>query len=374
MRISPFFAAYLLGACLYLAGPSAPPLMAVQRATQAEAQKAPDTVENPDELIRRADAMRQQGEIAAAEQALQQAIRIHPESIEANDALGELLLSQQRYSEAMDRFEAVLTHSAHDSRASAGEQKAAITLALQARQAGKGDEALIQLQRARVLLPDDVTILVDLGIQAQSMHQLSFAADALNDALKISPSDPRALYAAARVEMDQEHFAEAEKHFHAYLAQHPNDASAHYGLGHLFQMQLRIADARAEFERSIALQPVQTESYYQLGEMALDAGHDDEATRMFAKTLSRMPTHGGALTGVGILAFRAKNYAAARDSLTKAVAAAPDYQPAHYYLGLSLRRLGDKEGSARELKIAVDLAAKQQGKGKPTYVITPPAH
>jgi tetratricopeptide (TPR) repeat protein len=124
----------------------------------------------------------------------------------------------------------------------------------------------------------------------------------------------------------------------------------------------------------IALQPVQTESYYQLGEMALDAGHDDEATRMFAKTLSRMPTHGGALTGVGILAFRAKNYAAARDSLTKAVAAAPDYQPAHYYLGLSLRRLGDKEGSARELKIAVDLAAKQQGKGKPTYVITPPAH
>ena len=372
MRILPFLAAYLIGACFYLAGPSAPPLRAAQRATQDEAQKIPNRAENPDELIRRADAMRQRGDTAAAEQALQQAIRIHPESIEANDALGELLLSQRRYSEAMDRFEAVLTRSAHDPRASAGEQKAAITLALQARQAGKGNEVLIQLQRARVVLPDDLTLLVDLGIQAQSMHQLPFAADALKDALKISPSDPRALYAAARVEMDQEHFDEAEKHFHAYLAQRPNDASAHYGLGHLFQMQLRTADARAEFECSIALQPVQTESYYQLGQMALEAGHDDEAARMFAKALSRMPTHGGALTGVGILAFRAKNYAAARDSLTKAVAAAPDYQPAHYYLGLSLRRLGDKEGSARELKIAVDLAAKQQGKGKPAYVITAP--
>lgn len=374
MRISPFLAAYLIGASLSLAGPFAAPLLAAERATQTEAQNAPTKAANPDELIRRADALRQQGDVAAAEQALLRVLNIHPESIEANDALGELLLSQRRYSEAMDRFEAVLIRSAHDSRASAGEQQAAITLALRARQAGQGTEALIQLQRARVVLPDDLTVLVDLGIQAQGMHQLPFAADALKDALRISPSDPRALYAAARVEMDQEHFAEAEKHFHAYLEQRPNDASAHYGLGHLFQMQLRTADAKAEFERSIALQPVQTESYYQLGEMALDAGHDDEASRMFAKTLSRMPTHGGALTGMGILAFRAKKYAAARDSLKQAVAAAPDYQPAHYYLGLSLRRLGDKEGSARELKIAVDLAAKQQGKGKPAYVITAPPH
>jgi len=288
-----------------------------------------------------------------------------------SDALsqGEQLLAAHRDLEAMAQFESVLANSPYDARARDGEREAAIAVALGEKKAGRGEEALLCLMRARKALPDDVTVLTDLGVQAQMMHQLPLASGALHEALVLKPSDPTALYALARVELDQDHFSASEQLFRAYLTQRPDDSSAHYGLGHLYQKQLRIDEARTEFNRSIALQPIQTESYYQLGEIALDSGDKEEAQRMFAKTLQRMPTHGGALTGTGILAYRAKQYEAARDSLKSAVITSPDYQTAHYYLGLTLGRLGDKAGSERELKKATDLASAQQGKGQPVVIL-----
>ena len=68
---------------------------------------------------------------------------------------------------------------------------------------------------------------------------------------------------------------------------------------------------------------------------------------------------------MGILSYRGKDYAAAERVLREAVAAAPDYQPAHYYLGLTLRRTNRTDEGERELRIATDLASQQQGKGAP---------
>jgi tetratricopeptide (TPR) repeat protein len=106
---------------------------------------------------------------------------------------------------------------------------------------------------------------------------------------------------------------------------------------------------------------VQTESYYQLGQLELDLQHDAQAAPFFQKVLARDPTHGGSLTGMGILTFRAKDYTQAEQYLARAEKAAPDYQPAHYYRGLALARLGQKEESQRELQLATELDRKQQG-------------
>lgn len=293
---------------------------------------------------------------------LTHALDVSPNSIAANLALGKILLTQQRYPEAMDRFETVLAMNSRDPQARGGELDAATSLALKARGAGKQDAALLCLQHTREFLPDDATLLTDLGIQAHSMHLLVAAAESLNAALALQPGNPTALYALARVEIDQEHFASAEQHLRGYLAAHPADASAYYGLGHLFYMQQRIPEAEAEFRRSIELQPVQTESYYQLGEIRLDAHHDAEARPLFEKTLARSATHGGALTGMGILAYRAKDYISAQHYLTHAAEVSPGYQPAHYYLGLALARLGDKSASDRELSLATTLAAAEQAR------------
>ena len=64
---------------------------------------------------------------------------------------------------------------------------------------------------------------------------------------------------------------------------------------------------------------------------------------------------------MGIIAFRSKDYSQAEQILIRAEKTAPNDQPAHYYRGLALARLGQKDESQRELQIAVELDRKQQG-------------
>jgi len=106
---------------------------------------------------------------------------------------------------------------------------------------------------------------------------------------------------------------------------------------------------------------VQTESYYELGQMELEVQNDAAAEPLFARVLARDPKHGGALTGMGEIEFRKKDYAQAEQYLARAEAAAPEYQPAHYYRGLALARMGRKDESQTELATAAELDRKQQG-------------
>jgi Tfp pilus assembly protein PilF len=64
---------------------------------------------------------------------------------------------------------------------------------------------------------------------------------------------------------------------------------------------------------------------------------------------------------MGIIAFRSKDYVQAEQYLAGAEKTAPGYQPAHYYRGLTLARLGQKDESQRELQTAAELDRKQQG-------------
>jgi tetratricopeptide (TPR) repeat protein len=272
-----------------------------------------------------------------------------------NIRVGTSLLADHHDPEAMDRFESVLEVDPADPAARHGELAAATELALSAHQAGHPEVALQVLEHARTKLPDDPQLLFELGSEALEVHALPEASEALTLAHTLLPNDLDILYMLARVEIEQQHMPAAETHIRTYLTAKPNDATAHFGLGHILAMEQRADDARAEFQRSIALQPVQTESYYQIGQLELDAHHDVQAQPLFRKTLERDPNHGGALTGMGILAYRARDYAQADHYLALAVKAAPDYAPAHYYRGLTLARQGKKDEGDRELQKATEL-------------------
>lgn len=278
-------------------------------------------------------------------------------------ASAQALLAAGDYAGARTAFEADLQVLPANPAARRGEVKASVGLALAARARGNMNQSLSDLLRARSFVPDDPTLLFDLGVLEDEMHLYKDAEDTLTKLLAANSTTPKALYAMARVKMDEQQLAPAETDMRSYLRQEPNDATAHYGLGRILQMEEKPQNARAEFERSIELQPKQTESYYQLGQIELDLGHYDRALTYFAKTLEGNPKHGGALTGAGIAEFRLKQYGKAESYLHLAVQDAPDYQPAHYYYGLTLGRLGHKADSAAELQKAAQMADVQNKKG-----------
>jgi tetratricopeptide (TPR) repeat protein len=317
--------------------------------------------EDADALTLLARIRLDQGDISEAKELLTRALASSPNSSAANITMGKLMLEEHRDPEAMDRFETVLAIDLRDKDAREGEFAAVTELAMSARRGGRPGVALKVLEHARSKLPDDPKLLLDLGIEATEMGLLPEASDSLQAARKLDPGNPDILYALARLEMQEQHLQAAEADLRAYLDKRPEDASAHFGLGKVLEVAQRTTEARAEFERSIQLQPAQTESYYEVGQLELEVQHDAQAAPLFEKVLARDANHGGALTGMGIIAFRRKNYAQAEQYLAHAEKTAPNYQPAHYYRGLALARLGEKDESQRELQIAAALDREQEG-------------
>ena len=268
------------------------------------------------------------------------------------------LRDEGKLSEARDAFEQVLAAEPANADAQEGEVEVSERMALDARGAGKMDDALKDLLRAQKFAPENPRLLYDLGILEDEMRLYIDADKTLAHLEQIVPNDPKVEYAVARVKLDLGQLDAAEAKMQVYLKVHPDDASAHYGLGRVYRLKAELDQARAEFQRSIELRPQQTEAYYQLGDVDLQQGDYADALANFSKTLERNPTHGGALAGTGIAYFKQKQYDKAEEALEKAVSAAPDYQPGHYYLGLTLARLGKKEDSERELALATKLADK----------------
>jgi tetratricopeptide (TPR) repeat protein len=271
---------------------------------------------------------------------------------------GAALLQTNRPEDARIAFEEELGHDPSNAAAQDGEVAASERIALQARAAGHMDDALQTLLRARSYAPQNARLFYDLGILEDEMRLFQDADKTLSEADRIQPGDARTIYGIARVKLDLGDLAAAEEKMKAYLALRPDDATAHFGLGRIYQIGLQPEKAKVEFLKSAELQPVQTEAYFELGDLALKNDDFDEAITDFAKTLERDPKHGGALEGTGEAYFKKKDFKKAEDFLERAVSAAPDYSPSHYYLGLTLTKLDRKSDAEKELALAAKLANK----------------
>lgn len=283
---------------------------------------------------------------------------------------GTTLLEAGDAAQARNVFEAVLATDPGSDAAKKGEVAASERIALDLRAQGKMADALRTLMRAEHYAPQDARLAYDLGVLEDEMHLYPEATASLDKAEHLHFSDPSLLYAEARVFLDRQQLNPAEEKMLAYLKLRPNDATAYYGLGRIYQLGLQFDKARQAFQKSIELAPQQTEAWYQLGDMALKENRDQEALSDFSRTLARDPLHGGALAGAGEACFHLRQYERALDYLNRAVAAAPNYGPGHYYLGLTLARLGRKDDSQRQLAAAARLADAENRQSATQYQIT----
>jgi tetratricopeptide (TPR) repeat protein len=296
-----------------------------------------------------------------AEALFKQSIAAAPRSAGARINLGLLYTAKGQLEAAAVQFEEALEIAPGNSETAA--HLVTVLRGLAAAAIGSDPEkALSHLIRAKALVPSDPDVLFEFGMAALRLSLYEDARDSLNAALKKRPDDPLALYALARARMALGEVAEAEKLFRKYLALRPEDASGHYGLGYTLAIQRRNAEASRAFERSLELRPEQTESQYQLGLLASADGDFEQAAVRFEKVLARYADHAGALLGMGVVQFNRKEYEMARVNLERAVALDPSVTKAHYQLGLTYARLGDKARATQELELAAKLEREEKDK------------
>jgi tetratricopeptide (TPR) repeat protein len=325
----------------------------------AQVASAQDAAAESNTVLAQARKLAESHQLEKANERLSEFLRGDPGNQAALVELGHVQLEQKLNEDALKSFETVLRSQPDSAVAREGEVKAAVAEALADRQAGLSDSALLCLLRARKVVPDSPELLLDFGMQAESMRIYQDADEALTKAHELAPDDLKILYALAHVQFDERKMPEAEANLRAYLNTRPDDATAHYGLGRLLHMELKNDQAKAELERSCALEPRQSASYYELGEMALEQGDLNAAKSNYEKVLAFAPHHGGALTGLGVLALRAKDYPTAETYLKSAVFYAADYPKAHHFYAVVLSRLGRQDESKRESDLATSLDAEQ---------------
>ncbi len=305
-----------------------------------------------------------QGRSDEAESLFKQSLAVAPRLTGAHLNLGLLYQSQARAEEAATKFEEVLRLDS-TRRAVASDLSATLRrLASDAVAAGEHEKALAYLIRARAAAPADPDVLFEFAVTALRLSLYEDAAQALNLALEQRPNEPAFLFALARAQLAVGRVPEAEQLFRRYVALRPADAGGHYGLGYALAILKRGAEAASAFERSIELRPEQTESQYQMGLLASAEGNLDAAAVWFKKVLKRFADHAGATLGLGLVQFNRKQYELARATLERAVSLDSAAAKAHYYLGLTYARLGDKSRATQELALAAKLEREQKDKGR----------
>lgn len=346
------------------------------------------------EVLKRAAALLESGDLGAAESTLLPLLHNTPEDPLALNLLGLVRMQQHRPQDAELLFRraintghklagphinlALLGGLDHPSEAIAelgealaivpdNEQavallhqiaKSAAEAALKADNKGK---ATAILEKAIAVRPHDAELLYDAGFIAYECGLYESADRSLTEALKLQPTYPEATYALARTYLAENLAKPAEDQMRKYIRFKPEDATAHYGLGYILLTEQRVDEAKAAFQKSLELQPDQSESLFELGEIAERQGEPEAAEQDFAKVLTRDPRHGGALTEIGVLAYRAANYEKAKTDLESAIQSAPAYQKAHYYYALTLSRLGQKTEAEREFALAKSLQKEHGG-------------
>lgn len=275
---------------------------------------------------------------------------------------GAAYTAEKQFDKAAIEFEEALRIKPHSVEAKTSLIAALEAAASEALTAGASEKALAHLIRARAFDSSNPDTAFKFAIVALRLSLYDDATQALTFALAKRPAAPTYIYALARALMGKGELLKAEKLFRQYLSLRPNDATGYYGLGYVLTLQKKSAEAEQQFNKSLALLPAQTEAPYQLGLITLANGDTETAAKWFERVLARAPNHAGALLGMGLVSFQRKDYVAARDNLERSIALDAAPVKAHYQLGLTYARLGEKEASERELKLAETMAREEKNR------------
>jgi tetratricopeptide (TPR) repeat protein len=292
---------------------------------------------------------------AEAEQLFRRAVQKNADFAPAHAHLGLLYLQKGRADDAVPQLREALRIDSSRTDASDALVQVLQDQSKTAAAAGDSGRSLALLREARNYAPDNPDVQFEFGTVALQLSLWQDAIAAFQQTSNLRQNDPVALYSLGRAFLGEWKFEDARQQFARYVEARPDDSSGHCALGMTLAALENTQEAREQFERSIVLAPEQTESYFRLGLIELNVKELDEAATNFRQVLARDSKHTGALSGLGRVAFEQKHYSDAIDLLQRAIACDDSLREAHYYLGLTLVRVGRKEEADTQLQIATRL-------------------
>ncbi|MGA7927902.1 MAG: tetratricopeptide repeat protein, partial [Candidatus Sulfotelmatobacter sp.] len=189
------------------------------------------------------DAMTR-GDLPAARDAFEKAVKLSPRDVDAQNMLGHVLLQQGAVDDAIARFRTVVQLQPSLAIAHAYLAQALETRALETQ--GRLDDAVAEFRIAVQLAPGQWQAHQSLGRELSLQNKTDDAIAEFNQAIRLAPQQPE----------------------------------LHDQLGALFAQQSQFANAESEFREALRLSPDFEPAYFHLGAALSAAGETKKAQEM----------------------------------------------------------------------------------------------
>jgi len=231
-----------------------------------------------------------------------------------------------------------------------------------------------ELQTALKITPKDYDVAYTLALAYLKQHQFAPAQQIYNRMLKQFGDRAQLRIIFGRGYRETGFLAEAIEEFKKAVAVEPNFPRAHYYLGLTYLLKdgaARLPDAEREFKIELDSHPDEYFANYYLGIVYLIDRKWDLAIPLLQKAVGTQPANPDPYFQLGQAYQGAEKYSEAIEAFRKSITLNPelshnDYQvaTAHYRLGQSLLKAGQREEADKELQMAAELKSKSLKRDK----------
>lgn len=301
---------------------------------------------NAGNIVERAIAKHQAGDLAGAERDYRSAIEKDPDNAECIHLLGVIQQQRGNHAASIDMIRRAI---GIDERNAAFRSNLAVAL----RAAGRLEEAAAELREALRLDPRYTVARKNLGVILNSLGRSAEAEPLLRQAAAEAPGDPAGLKQHGVALMNLGRLPEAAETLRAAAERTPDDTAVLNNLGIVLKELGRIDEALAYFEKAAAVDPDSAETYNNLGTALSAAGRLEEALPRFRKALEIKPGYLEARHNLGVALRDLGNLREGVDLLRQAVEASPGDPEAQNNLAAGLQCQGQYDEAMVHYKRAL---------------------
>lgn len=257
------------------------------------------------------------GEYKQAEEQLRKSVLLNPDSIEARDELGKVLIRLDKFEEAIDVFNDILKIDADNYPAWYNKANALM-------KQNRWKEAVFSYKEAIGIKPDCYKSYYNMAVALEENGDKNEAIDAYRSAIEINADFTDAYNNLGILLSLSGHTDEALDVYKQGILKNRNEFSLYFNMGMCLFDECRYVEAAAAYRNAIDINPDELGIYYYLGAALTEMRHYNDAIEAYKSALEIKPSDGELYYNLAAIYALLGRYDISADNLERAVRLNPD--------------------------------------------------